>query len=393
MKAVGARLPRYDGLAHVTGQTVYVDDVRVPDGNLWAKALRSPRALRPDPWLRRAQGGGAPRRARHRHARGRAEERLRPPRGARRSCRRAPARRRRGSLQGPADRGRRRRQRGRGPGRGRGDRGRLRGARAAARHPNAFDADAPQIHPWGNWYPFFGGPDQGPDRRQIRKGDVDAAFDQADVVVQGVYRPQAIEHCPLETQVAMAVPEASGRLVIYSCTQAMYFSMGVVAAHLAGAAQQAQARRRHGRRRVRGQGRQRGGDALRAARAEDGAGGEVALDAGGGVPRLLDARAVAHRDRRRGDERRLDPRSQDAHAARLGRLRAVLAVRPDEARVPPRGRVHRPERPLRRLRHLHEPRAHDGDARLRRHVRVVRGRDPHERGSHASWESIPTSSG
>ena len=29
MKAVGARLPRYDGLAHVTGRTLYVDDVRV----------------------------------------------------------------------------------------------------------------------------------------------------------------------------------------------------------------------------------------------------------------------------------------------------------------------------------------------------------------------------
>ncbi len=42
MKAVGARLPRYDGLGHVTGQTVFVDDVRVPDGNLWAKAFRSP---------------------------------------------------------------------------------------------------------------------------------------------------------------------------------------------------------------------------------------------------------------------------------------------------------------------------------------------------------------
>ncbi len=37
---------------------------------------------------------------------------------------------------------------------------------------------------------------------------------------------------PLETQVALVVPEANGRLTIYSCTQAMYFSMGVVAAHL-----------------------------------------------------------------------------------------------------------------------------------------------------------------
>ena len=41
MKAVGARLPRYDGLAQVTGRIAYVDDVRVP-GTLWAKALRSP---------------------------------------------------------------------------------------------------------------------------------------------------------------------------------------------------------------------------------------------------------------------------------------------------------------------------------------------------------------
>ena len=40
MKAVGARLPRYDGIGHVTGRTRFVDDVRVP-GMLWAKALRS----------------------------------------------------------------------------------------------------------------------------------------------------------------------------------------------------------------------------------------------------------------------------------------------------------------------------------------------------------------
>ena len=41
MKAVGARLPRYDGLGHVTGRTQYVDDVRVGK-TLWVKALRSP---------------------------------------------------------------------------------------------------------------------------------------------------------------------------------------------------------------------------------------------------------------------------------------------------------------------------------------------------------------
>ena len=41
MKAVGARLPRYDGVGHVTGRTQYVDDVRVGK-TLWVKAVRSP---------------------------------------------------------------------------------------------------------------------------------------------------------------------------------------------------------------------------------------------------------------------------------------------------------------------------------------------------------------
>ena len=41
MKAVGARVPRYDGIEHVTGRTVFVDDVIVP-GTLTVKALRSP---------------------------------------------------------------------------------------------------------------------------------------------------------------------------------------------------------------------------------------------------------------------------------------------------------------------------------------------------------------
>jgi CO/xanthine dehydrogenase Mo-binding subunit len=92
----------------------------------------------------------------------------------------------------------------------------------------AFDPDAPKVHPWGPVFPHYGPHNH----RRIRKGDVDWAFDHADLVVQGVYRPQAIEHCPIEPQTALAVPQADGRLTIHTCTQAMYFSMGVVAAHL-----------------------------------------------------------------------------------------------------------------------------------------------------------------
>jgi CO/xanthine dehydrogenase Mo-binding subunit len=228
MKAVGARVPRYDGVAHATGRTEFVDDVRVP-GTLWVKALRSPShhadITRLDVSAAVAMKGvravitaddvplleyghlsalGIP-----------ADEPL--------------------LAQGEV---------------------RYKGqpivvvaaddeeiAQAAvdaigldlAEKPalfdirKAFDADAPRIHQWGNWYPHFEGE---MDRRQIRKGNVEDAFDKADVIVQGVYRPAAIEHVPLETQVSLVVPEASGRLTIYSCTQALYFSMGVVAAHL-----------------------------------------------------------------------------------------------------------------------------------------------------------------
>jgi CO/xanthine dehydrogenase Mo-binding subunit len=232
MKAVGARLPRYDGLGHVTGQTVYVDDVRVPEGNLWAKALRSPHhsaLIRKLDTRKAAKLAGVLGVVTHadvpRNVYGHLE-----------------------ALGIPADEPLLAV-----------DEVRYKGqpiavvaaeSEEAAQEAveaieieleerealldvrKAFDPDAPRIHPWGNWYPYFGGPDQGPDRRQIRKGDIDWAFEHADTIVQGVYRPQAIEHCPLETQVCLAVPEASGRLVIYSCTQAMYFSMGVVAAHL-----------------------------------------------------------------------------------------------------------------------------------------------------------------
>ena len=43
VKAVGARLPRYDGVGHVTGRTQFVDDVRIGK-TLVVKALRSPHA-------------------------------------------------------------------------------------------------------------------------------------------------------------------------------------------------------------------------------------------------------------------------------------------------------------------------------------------------------------
>jgi CO/xanthine dehydrogenase Mo-binding subunit len=228
MKAVGARLPRYDGVAHVTGRTVYVDDVRVP-GTLWTKALRSPHhranVLRLD--TRKAEQlagvhavvthGDVPHNVYgHLEALGvPADEPLLAMDEVRykgQPIAVVAAEDEATALEAVS----------------------LIEADYEELEPlldirKAFDPDAPKIHPWGNWYPHFEG---GKDRRQIRKGDLAGAFDKADVVVEGVYRPQAIEHIPIETQVALSVPEPDGRLTIYSCTQAMYFSMGVVAAHL-----------------------------------------------------------------------------------------------------------------------------------------------------------------
>lgn len=227
MKAVGARLPRYDGLAHVTARSVYVDDVRIP-GTLVAQALRSP----------------------HHHA---AIRRLDTSKAERLPGVRAVVTHKDvpknvyGHLEAlgiPADE----------PLLAMDDvryRGQpiavvaaedLDAAREAVEaieieyeeRPamfdirKALDPDAPQFHQWGAVYPHFGPYNH----RRVRKGDVEWAFDKADVIVEGTYRPQAIEHCPLETQAALVVPEANGRLTIYSCTQAMYFSLGVVAAHL-----------------------------------------------------------------------------------------------------------------------------------------------------------------
>ena len=292
MKAVGARLPRYDGMAQVTGRIKYVDDVRV-QGTLWTKALRSPHHFAGITKLDTGKAEAIP----GVHAVITKDD---VPLNVY------------GHLSGlgvPGDEPLLAE-----------DEVRYKGQPIAAvaaeteelaqagvdaieiayseREPifdmrKAFDPESPRIHPWGPVYNHFGPHDH----RRIRKGDVEKAFADADVILEGVYRPQAIEHCPLEPQTALAVPEADGRLTIYSCTQAMYFSMGVVAAHLQCPLNK-----------LKFVGGTVGGGfggkvdtateticsllAMKAAAAR-----QVALDARGGVPRLVHAGALAHGDR------------------------------------------------------------------------------------------------
>ena len=67
------------------------------------------------------------------------------------------------------------------------------------------------------------------DHQKLRFGDVEAAFAQADHIVEGEYQMSPIEQAPMETCGAIAAPETNDRFVCYTSTQALFFSLGTAA--------------------------------------------------------------------------------------------------------------------------------------------------------------------
>lgn len=63
------------------------------------------------------------------------------------------------------------------------------------------------------------------DHQKLRYGDVEAAFAEADHVVEGRYQMSPIEQAPVETNGAIAAPETNDRFVCYTSTQALFFSL------------------------------------------------------------------------------------------------------------------------------------------------------------------------
>ncbi len=59
-------------------------------------------------------------------------------------------------------------------------------------------------------------------RLHLSKGDVDKAFNDADVVIEEEYSTQRIEHAYLEPECSITVPQADGRFVNYSNSQAAF---------------------------------------------------------------------------------------------------------------------------------------------------------------------------
>ena len=263
MKAVGARLPRYDGIGHVTGRTQYVDDVRVGK-TLWVKALRSPHhnaAITSFDASKAEAMKGVYAVITHEDV---PAERLRPSRRARRSRRRAAARRRRGPLPGPADRRRRGGVRSSRQRRGAGDRDHLRGASRALRHPQGARPGGPADPPVGQRLsalrpvqPPAGA--QGRHRPCVRRGGHDRrgrlppAGDRADAARDAGRARRAGGERPADDLLVHA-----GDVLLDGRRRGAPES----------AAEQAEVRRRHRRRRLRRQGRHRRGHDLRAARAE-----------------------------------------------------------------------------------------------------------------------------
>ena len=87
----------------------------------------------------------------------------------------------------------------------------------------AMKPDAPKVRPEGNIFMY----DQ-KTCRQIIFGDIEAGFNEADHIIEGEYLHPSLEHSPMETQTGLAVPGADGKLTIYTMSPAHYIQMLII---------------------------------------------------------------------------------------------------------------------------------------------------------------------
>ncbi len=97
----------------------------------------------------------------------------------------------------------------------------------------ALQPDAPILHPEMDRYLHIPAilPEPGTNvgnRTKIRKGDADAAFAEAEVVVEGSYSFPPADHAAMEPRVATAEIRADGRIIIRSSTQSPYGVRGIM---------------------------------------------------------------------------------------------------------------------------------------------------------------------
>ncbi len=98
--------------------------------------------------------------------------------------------------------------------------------------PAVFDVEealkpgAPILKDWGtNYFIYDYEYGQANPCRKVRFGDVAEGFAGADLILDGVYQSSPIEHAPTETTACLARPEPDGRLTVYTNTQALFFTL------------------------------------------------------------------------------------------------------------------------------------------------------------------------
>jgi carbon-monoxide dehydrogenase large subunit len=98
----------------------------------------------------------------------------------------------------------------------------------------ALAADADLIHPGLGDYPhvpwFF--PHEGTNVahwRKTRRGDVEAGFAEADVILEDTYRVPRYAHCAIEPHVVVAKQDHAGRLTVWSASQSPYIQRDLFA--------------------------------------------------------------------------------------------------------------------------------------------------------------------
>src|SRR6185312_8472574 len=67
------------------------------------------------------------------------------------------------------------------------------------------------------------------DHQKLRFGDVERGLAQADHVLEQRYQMSPIEHAPTETNGSIAAPDTNNRYVVYTSTQALFFSLDTCA--------------------------------------------------------------------------------------------------------------------------------------------------------------------
>ena len=218
------------------------------------------------------------------------------------------------------------------------------------------------------------------DHQRLRYGDAEAAFKQADIVLDERYQMSPIEHAPTETNGSIAVPDTNGRFIVYTSTQALFFSLDTAAKINAMPSNQL-----HFIGGTVGGG--FGGKVdtmteplVHSGGAADRRAGALPVQPARGNAVRLAARRRTHLRQGRRHEGRADYRPQGDGLFRQRRVYAALQLRRGQMRGPYSRAVYDPQRSRRCLLRLHQPDAGDRHARLRRHRARFRAGMPNGQG-------------